>query len=94
MEYTLSIELTQEQLQNMGADSLEGLITKEIGKYDYEIPSKVLLVFPQKSLRWKKENNGPDILMVPEHTIPTLLESVMSLVENGWNIHISMPVDK
>lgn len=40
------------------------------------------------SRNWRANNNGPDYVLISEFVIPCLLDDVVNMIANGWNIKI------
>jgi hypothetical protein len=78
------IEITEKFLESCGTRTLVGTIFSQVGHW----PTKVVLVFPQTSLGWRQHNGGPKHYVMPEYTIPLLIEDVLSLVQRGVEVSI------
>ena len=52
--------------------------------------TEVELFFPQTTTAWRKENGGPDTYIMPEFSIPLLIEDILKLQEMGIEVTISM----
>lgn len=79
-----TVKIEKEFLETCGHASLQGLLAKQ-GIFG---PEEVTLLFYETSTAWRAQHGGPDLYMVPEFGIPCLLESVLSLMEKGYKIHV------
>ena len=90
MEHTITID--EKFLQLCGSGTLVGAIIKEVGPEKYQFLSKLILIFPQTTPRWKKENGGPKEFIVYEHNIPSLINDILSMQDSGrLDIDIRIP---
>ena len=83
---TQEVVLTPEDLETFATRSLTGLLVTRFN----EIPKELNLVFTQTTMNWKRENGGPDHWVLPEHTLPCLMEDIVSLIQQGVKIQVEM----
>jgi len=69
---------------------LLGFLATELGD-EYENLSELELVFPQTTFSWKKNHGGPKEIICYEYSVPLLLESILTLVERGVSVSVSLP---
>ena len=79
-----TIKISKQALENLGSNSLQGLIFRELG----EIPKELRIEFEQTNIGYRKEHNGPDNIIIPEFVPMCLCESIISLMNQGIKIEI------
>lgn len=89
------ITLNEKQLEVVASRSLLGLLVTGADRAGEEPAKakKVILVFPQTSLAWREKHGGPDILAIPEYTIPSIIEDVIWFREHGIEVIVEQPTD-
>lgn len=85
----IEISLDQSTLEKMACGSLTGMVSQAMKAWGYLLPEHLILIFPQTSLEWRRKNGGPDSTIVPEYTIPHLLDCVLKLRDQGVKIEIN-----
>lgn len=79
--------ITKQQLPKMWAWSLQGLVY-EAGLTRDKGPLK--LVFQGSSLDYCRKNNGPELLIMPDFTVFSIVESVIDMQKKGWDIQVEL----
>jgi len=79
-----TIKISKQILENIGSNSLQGLIFKEFE----DIPKELRIEFEQTSIEYRKGHNGPDDIILPEFVPMVLCESIVSLTNQGIKIEI------
>ncbi len=77
-----TIRLDKAFFERCGTNSLQGLLVSEKATE----PQPIRLLFPQTSLGWKHENNGPDLYMVPEFMPMVVIDSILWMIGRGYTI--------
>lgn len=75
--------VNQKFLETFGTRSLSGQLKNWPA-------DEVELVFPQTSLSWRQDHNGPDNWIMPEYSIPCLIEDILSLISKGVKVSVIM----
>lgn len=78
------IEITEKFLELCATGTLIGTIVMQ----NHGWPNKVVLVFPQTSLAWRRDNNGPKHYVMPEFAVHLLIQDVLDLVQRGIEVRI------
>lgn len=81
-----TLRISKKQLGTIASFSLQGIALSEGLIPNDEMKLQVL--FEQSTLAWKQENNGPDFLLLPEHVILCLCESIVALSVQGYKVEI------
>ena len=55
---------------------------------DFTVPATVVLIFPQATLGWCREHDGPPPWIVNEYTIRCLMEDVLKL--RDWGVDVKL----
>jgi hypothetical protein len=79
-----TIKISKNNLSTIGANSLEGKIYTKF----QTIPKELRIEFEQTTLEWKKENKGPDEIIVLEHVPMVLCESILYLSKQCEKLEI------
>lgn len=85
----MEVRVDQKFLETCATGTLLGTVFK-MSESSGGLPGEVVLVFPQTSLAWRRENGGPDELIVNEFVIPCLVEDVMALLSRGVKVSVRM----
>lgn len=83
------IEISENFLELCGTGALVGAIMKE---NDFQWPQRVILVFFETSLAWRREHRGPRHYVIPEYSTHLLIEDVLMLKERGIEVEIQTEV--
>lgn len=89
----ISILIDEKFLETCGDNSLLGniaMITNPNGPM-LDPKEKLQLVFPQTTYQFKEKNKGPKEFIIYEHTIPCLIQDILTLQKLGFNIEIITP---
>jgi hypothetical protein len=70
------------EFERMGSGSLVGRVATSFP------PSEVTIKFEQTSLYWRKANNGPEEIIVPEYLPMCLCGDIVELIRLGYNLTI------
>lgn len=76
------------KVEDIASFCLEGFLLKYLDNLNCK---EVKLVFPQTTIEWKNLHGGPDSLVIYEHNIPLLLESILRLIDKGIKVIVDMP---
>jgi hypothetical protein len=82
------IEISEKFLESCATATLIGTIVMQ----NNILPNRVVLVFPQTSPAWRRNNNGPRHYVMPEYTVHLLIEDVLSLVRRGIEVRIEVTI--
>jgi hypothetical protein len=83
-----TLRIAHEDWEKFATASLEGML---VGKGLAIMPDDkdIILEIEQTSFGWKQNNNGPMVLLIPEHTPMCLIESIIHLMEKGYKITVN-----
>jgi hypothetical protein len=92
-EISVRLEIGESDFEKIGDSSIEGFLFESLGfsGKKFNDVKRVVLVFPQTTLNWKKQNKGPKEFIIYEHTIPSILCSILNLRNKGIEINILTP---
>ena len=76
------IELSEKSLECCGTGTLLGLVYGSGTTF----PTHITLVFPQKSLAWCQQHNGPNQWVLNEFVLRLLIDDILLLVKRGVQI--------
>jgi len=82
----MRIKLDEENISRLGTASIIGKIDMSSGK----LPEKVILEFPQTSLKWRERNKGPKEFIILEYNIPCLINDVLWLIAQGVEVVVEV----
>lgn len=81
------MRISKKQLETIGSASITGmLLTQKI------IPNErmeIVLEFEQSSRELKEKNNGPDLIIIPEHVVMCICDDIVSLMARGYRVTIT-----
>lgn len=84
----ISMTMDEKLLETFASGSLIGNLLKD---HKFSEIDDVELVFPQSTLHWRQQNRGPKIYLIPEYTVPLLIEDVLKLLELGIKVTVKTP---
>ena len=91
---SIALTLDQKSLETMATGSLTGIVIEMMNTlgHGYILPERLVLKFPQTSAEWKKRYHGPDFIVIPEYTLPCLIQCMLNLQVQGVNVTVAIPV--
>lgn len=78
--------LTKKQMETIGANSLCGLL---INANIIPQHKKFTIEFETRSKNWCRKNNGADFIIIPEYVPMCLMEDIVYLTKNGFDIQFA-----
>lgn len=92
-KHSVCIQIDGNDLERIGSGSIEGFLMESLVNHNKKFfdVEMVHLRFPQTTIEWKKRNHGPKEFIVFEHTIPCILNSVIQLQKQGFQVSILAP---
>jgi hypothetical protein len=86
------ISVSQEQYEVTAYATLVGVLADACGR-SFANVRRVILSFPQTSLSWRTRHGGPDILAIPEYTVPCMIQDVLWFSRHGIEVDVEQPTD-
>lgn len=83
-----TIKFTEELLAKMGSNSLLGILISLTKDQPLSSLEKVILQFPESSLDYCRNHNGPRWMMIPEYVIGCIIPNIIYLTKLGIEIEI------
>lgn len=83
---TFQLDIHEKFLETFATGTLVGTIAT---KYNFGVPKKVVLVFPESSIHWRRRNDGPVQWIVNEYVIRCLIDDVLKLREWGVDVQLT-----
>jgi len=79
-------------INKIGSNTILGSLTEILRQEeDWNKIISIVLWFPQSTKEFRKINNGPKIISIPEYVIPLLIEDILEIKQDGrFNIEILM----
>ena len=89
----MRVEFTVDKafMEVCATSSLSGALIDKVGVDNWPKLKKVHLVFPQTTMGWKRENGGPDVWILMEHSVALLVSNILQLQRMGIQITMDMP---
>lgn len=83
----ICVNIDQGFMETCGASSLSGyLVSNHLDAMLAKSP--IILRFCETSMKFRRENGGPEEWIIPEYAVSSLLENILSLQEKGHSIKI------
>jgi hypothetical protein len=82
----VTVRLDEETLQGVGSASITGRVVTEMSHTGF--PDEIVLEFPQSSSRWRRENSGPNQIILNEYNVMCLVEDLLSIVGHGVKVSV------